>query len=46
LILPDGSLDVTWSELGEVHPPGDAEAFKMIGHRAAVDTELLSEFVQ
>jgi len=25
LILPDGSLDVRMSQLGEVHPPGDAE---------------------
>jgi hypothetical protein len=46
LILPDGSVDVRWSQLGEVHPASDAEALEMVGHRAAVDTELPSEVVQ
>jgi len=44
--LTDGSFDVCWSQLGKVHPPGDAEAFETVGHRAAVDTELPSEVVQ
>jgi hypothetical protein len=46
LILADGSFDVRWSQLGEVHPPSDGEAFEMDGHRAAVDTELPSEVLQ
>jgi hypothetical protein len=46
LILTDGSFDVCWSQLGEVHPPSDTEAFEMVGHRAAVDTELPSEILQ
>jgi hypothetical protein len=33
-------------QLGEIYPPGDAEAFEMVGHRAAVDTELPSDVVQ
>jgi hypothetical protein len=45
-ILAHGSFDVRWSQFGQVHPPDDAEAFKMVGHRTAVDTELPSEFVQ
>jgi hypothetical protein len=46
LILTDGSFDVCWSQLGEVHPPSDAKAFEMVGNRAAVDTELPSEILQ
>ena len=34
------------SQLGQVYPPGDAKAFKMVGYRTAVDTELPSELVQ
>jgi len=45
-ILDGGSFDVCWSQFGQVHPPGDAEAFKMVGHRSAVDAELPSEFTQ
>ena len=45
-MLTDGSFDVRWSQLGEVHPPSDGEAFEMDGHRAAVDTELPGELVQ
>jgi hypothetical protein len=44
--LADGSLDVSWSQLGKVHPPGDAEAFEMVGHSAMVDSELPCEVVQ
>jgi hypothetical protein len=44
--LTDGSFDVCWSQLGEVHPSSDAEAFEMVGDRSAVDTELPSEVVQ
>jgi hypothetical protein len=43
LILTDGSFDVRWSQLGEVHPPTDAEAFEMVGHSPMVDSELASE---
>jgi hypothetical protein len=46
LILDDSSFDVWWRQLGEVHPPSDAEAYEMVGHRAAVDTELPSEVRQ
>jgi len=46
LILADSLFDVCWSQLGEVHPPSDAEAFEMVGHRAAVNTEHPSEVIQ
>ena len=46
LIVTDGSFDVRWSQLGEAHPPSDADAFEMVGHRAAVNTELSSEVLQ
>jgi hypothetical protein len=32
------------TQLGVVHPPGNPEPFKMVGHSPMMDTELLSEF--
>ena len=44
LILANLSFDVWQGQLGQVYPPGDAQAFKMVGHRSAMDTELPSQF--
>ena len=46
MILTDGSYHVSWSQLGEIHPPRDIEAVEMVGHRATVDTERPGELVQ
>jgi len=44
LISTSRSFDVWRGQLGKIHSPGDAEAFKMVGHRSAMDTELASQF--
>jgi len=46
LIAANRSFDVWQGQLGQSYPPGDTQAFKMVGHRSAMDTELPSQFFQ
>jgi hypothetical protein len=41
-----GPLDIGCTQLGEVHPPSNAETLKMFCHGSAVDTEFPSEVMQ
>jgi hypothetical protein len=45
-ISGSGSFDISCTQLMEVHPPRDAETFKMVCHGAMVDTEFPSEVMQ
>jgi hypothetical protein len=41
-----GPFDIGCTQLGEVHPPSNAETLKMLCHGSMVDTEFPSEVMQ
>jgi len=41
-----GPFDISCTQLGEGHPPSNAETLKMLCHGSMVDTEFPSEVMQ
>jgi hypothetical protein len=41
-----GPFDISCAQLGEVHPPNNAQTLKMVCHGSMVDTEFPSEVMQ
>jgi hypothetical protein len=46
LIAIDRPFDFRWRQLWKVYPSGYPEAFKVVCHRSAMDTEASSQFLQ